>query len=293
MHDYDIDKSRVRRAFDRAAHGYEQHARLQRTVREEMLARLEWLKIAPETVVDLGCGTGAATRALRKRYPRARVMGMDLSTGMLAQASALQPWLRKPRLVCADMERLPLRDASVDLLFSNLTLQWSNEPERVFAEARRVLRPGGVFLFSTLGPDTLRELRHAWREADPEHTHVNIFLDMHDVGDALVRAGLRDPVMDVERMRLIYPDADAVMRSLQGIGARNGLSGRSRGLTGKGRLRAVREAYERLSAEATGVPASYEVIHGQAWAGEAGRYMANASGEVRIPLGSLRASSRP
>ncbi len=288
MREYELEKARVRRSFDLAASSYDAHARLQRIVREEMLSRLEWLRLSPEVVVDLGCGTGGALRALRKRFARARLLGLDISRGMLEEARRHQPWLRKPDLICADMERLPLRDASVDLLFSSLTLQWSNEPEQVFQEARRVLRPGGVFLFATLGPDTLHELRDAWRAADPGHIHVNLFYDMHDLGDALVRAGLRDPVMDVERIRLDYPDVQSVMRSLKGIGAHNGTLGRARGLTGKGRLERVRAAYE-VHRNAEGMlPVSYEVIHGQAWGGEAGRYVADAHGEVRIPLGSLK-----
>ena len=262
MNEYELEKGRVRQAFDHAASGYDEHARLQRIVREEMLSRLDWVKFSPEVVVDLGCGTGGALRGLRKRFPRARLLGLDISSGMLAEARRHQPWLRRPRLVCADMERLPLRDASVDLLFSSLTLQWSNAPEQVFREARRVLRPGGLFLFSTLGPDTLHELRDAWRMADPEHTHVNLFYDMHDLGDALMRAGLRDAVMDVERLKLDYPDVQSVMRSLKGIGAHNGLAGRSRGLTGKGRLGRVREAYEAHRGVSGMLPVSYEVVHG-------------------------------
>jgi len=288
MREYELEKRRVRRSFDLAASSYDEHARLQRIVREEMLSRLEWLRLSPGVVVDLGCGTGGALRALRKRFPRARLLGLDISQGMLEEARGRLPWLRKPHLVGADMESLPLRDATVDLLFSSLTLQWSNDPARVFREARRVLRPGGVFLFSTLGPDTLHELRDAWQVADPGHTHVNLFYDMHDLGDALVHAGLRDPVMDVERIRLDYPDVQSVMRSLKGIGAHNGMAGRARGLTGKGRLLRVREAYEVYRNEVGMLPASYEVIHGQAWGGEAGRYVADAQGEVRIPLGSLR-----
>lgn len=288
MNEYELEKGRVRQAFDHAASRYDEHARLQRVVREEMLSRLEWVKFSPEVVVDLGCGTGGALRGLRKRFPRARLIGMDISSGMLEEARRHQPWLRKPRLVCADMERLPLRDASVDLLFSSLTLQWSNTPEQVFQEARRVLRPGGLFLFSTLGPDTLHELRDAWRVADPSHTHVNLFYDMHDLGDALMRSGLRDAVMDVERLKLDYPDVQSVMRSLKGIGAHNGLAGRSRGLTGKGRLGRVREVYEAHRSAAGMLPVSYEVIHGQAWGGKAGVYGANAQGEVRIPLCSLK-----
>ncbi len=288
MNEFELDRGRVRRSFDAAAHDYDRHAELQRMVRQEMLDRLEWVRVEPEVVVDLGCGTGAALSALRKRYRRARILGLDISQGMLAQARKGLPWLRKPDLVGADMERLPLRDASVDLLFSSLTIQWTNAPERVFAEVRRVLRPGGLFMFSTLGPDTLRELREAWRAADAGHAHVNLFYDMHDVGDALLRAGLRDPVMDVERMRLGYVDVDSVMRGLKGIGAHNGLAGRQRGLTGKGRLQRVREAYERHRDGAGLLPVTYEVIHGQAWGGEAGRYHADAQGEVRIPLSSLK-----
>ncbi|MDM7323374.1 MAG: malonyl-[acyl-carrier protein] O-methyltransferase BioC, partial [Gammaproteobacteria bacterium] len=141
---------------------------------------------------------------------------------------------------------------------------------------------------ATLGPDTLHELRDAWRVADPEHTHVNLFYDMHDLGDALVRAGLRDPVMDVERLRLDYPDVQSIMRSLKSIGAHNVTLGRARGLTGKGRLEVMRAAYEAHRNVNGMLPVTYEVIHGQAWGGEAGRYVADAYGEVRIPLDSLR-----
>lgn len=288
MQEYTLDKARVRQSFDRAARQYDAHARLQRQVREEMLARLAWHKKDFEVIVDLGCGTGAALQALRQRYPKARILGLDLALGMLEMARGRQPWWRKPRLVCADMECLPLMDASVDLLFSNLTLQWSHDPEQVFREVRRVLKPEGVFLFSTLGPDTLHELRAAWSMADPDSTHVNLFFDMHDLGDALLRAGLRDPVMDVERLCYAYPDVEAIMRSLKGIGAHNGTQGRARGLTGKGRMARMRACYETFRDASGWLPVTYEVIHGQAWGGEPGRYAPNARGEVRIPLGSLQ-----
>jgi len=288
VNEYLVDKPRVRRAFDRAAATYAQYARLQALVREEMLARLLGLKIEPQVVVDLGCGPGAAVRVLRQRYPRARVLGLDFSMGMLQEARRWRPWMRKPLWLCGDMERLPLRDASVDLLFSNLSVQWGSDLAETFAEARRVLKPDGVLLFSSLGPDTLKELRAAWQSADKsQHAHVNMFYDMHDVGDALLRVGLRDPVMDVERMTLRYPDVESVMRSLKGIGAQNSLQGRARGLTTKAHLQRLREAYETRRGEDGLLPVTYEVVHGLAWGGEAGRFYADATGEVKVPLHAL------
>ena len=288
MNEYQVDKPRVRRAFDRAAATYAQHAKLQALVREEMLARLQGLKIEPQTVLDLGCGTGAAVKVLRERYPRAQILGLDFSSGMLHEARRWRPWVRKPMWVCGDMERLPLRDASVDVLFSSLSVQWGNALADTLTEARRVLKPGGVFMFSTLGPDTLKELRAAWCAADNgEYAHVNMFYDMHDVGDALLRAGMRDPVMDVDRMRLYYPDVDALMLSLKGIGAQNSMQGRARGLTTRTRLQRVRDAYESQRGVDGFLPVTYEVVYGLAWGGEAGRYQANAAGEVRVPLHAL------
>ena len=288
MNEYEVDKPRVRRAFDRAAATYAQYAKLQALVREEMLARLQGVKIEPQIVVDLGCGPGAAVRVLRERYPRARVLGLDFSSGMLQEARRFRPWIRKPLWVCGDMERLPLMDASVDLLFSSLSVQWGNDLGQTFAEARRVLKPSGVFVFSSLGPDTLKELRAAWQRADDsQHAHVNMFYDMHDVGDALLRVGMRDPVMDVERMTLHYADVESIMRSLKGIGAQNSLRGRAQGLTAKSRLQAVRDAYELRRNDDGLLPVTYEVVYGLAWGGEAGCFYANAEGEVKVPLHSL------
>jgi len=288
VNEFRVDKSRVLRAFDRAAKTYAQHARLQALVRDEMLARLQGLKIEPQTVVDMGCGSGEAVRVLRQRYPRARVVGLDFSSGMLQEASRWRPWVRKPLWVCGDMERLPLRDASVDLLFSSLSVQWGNDLAETFAEARRVLKPDGVLVFSSLGPDTLKELRAAWQSADDgHHAHVNMFYDMHDVGDALLRVGLRDPVMDVERVTLGYPDVESIMRGLKGIGAQNNMQGRARGLTAKTRLLHLREAYEFRRGDDGLLPVTYEVVHGLAWGGEAGRFYANSAGEVKVPLHAL------
>jgi malonyl-CoA O-methyltransferase len=165
--------------------------------------------------------------------------------------------------VCADAERLPFADGAVDLILSNLMLQWC-DPDHAFAEFRRVLAPNGLLSFTSLGPDTLRELRSAWKAAD-SHTHVNQFIDMHDVGDALVRAGFASPVLDVERYTLTYLDVRRVAADLKATGARNSTMGRPRGLTGRRKLEALEVAYETFRRDGR-LPATYEVVYGHAWA---------------------------
>lgn len=275
----------VRRAFGRAAASYDAAAVLQRAVLDELLARLEFASIAPGVVLDAGAGTGAGAARLSDRFRRARVLALDIAEPMAERAQRRRRWLRKLDAVCADAERLPLRAAAVDLVFSNLMLQWLDDPAPAFAEFRRVLKPGGLLLFTSFGPDTLKELRAAWSAVD-NNVHVNRFLDMHDVGDALMRAGFRDPVMDVERMTVTYPDTMALMRDLQAIGARNVNAGRPRALTGRGRLRAMQAEYEKLRRDGT-LPASWEVVFGQAWAPPAGSVVAGAPGVARIPVTAI------
>ena len=228
--EFALDVRRVRDSFSQAAGTYDAAAVLQATVRDELLRRLEVLRMEPAVVVDLGAGTGQASIALKRRYPGGRVVAMDIAHGMLLQARKRQTLLRRFDRVVADAAALPLGNASVDMLFSSLMLQWCNDPDRVLRECRRVLRPGGVLHFTTLGPDTLVELRQAWQAADPGHAHVNRFIDMHDLGDALVRAGFAEPVLDVERYTLTYDDARGLMRDLKAIGAHNSTAGRARGL---------------------------------------------------------------
>lgn len=283
---YVIDGARVRRSFSLAAAGYEESAVLQARVREELLGRLDLVRLDPRCVVDLGAGTGRGTVALKTRYRRATVVALDVSEGMLAVASRRQTLLRRFRRVCADAAALPLRDGSTDLLFSNLMLQWCNDPDAVFGECRRALRPGGLLTFATFGPDTLCELRRAWSAADA-HTHVNRFIDMHDLGDALVRAGLADPVLDVERYRLTYPDVRGLMADLKTIGAHNANTGRARGLTGRHAFQRMLTAYEEYRQDGR-LPATYEVVYGQAWRPEQGSGRIDAPREVRIPLDRLR-----
>jgi len=279
-----LDRGAIRRNFDRACATYDESAVLQARVRQQLIERLAWIAFEPEVTVDLGCGTGHAARALGARWPKARVIAVDFAPGMLREAARHDDAARFERL-CADALSLPLPDASVDLLFCNLMLQWCDDLDAVFAEIARVLRPRGLLTFTTFGPDTLSELRDAWRGAD-DYTHVIPFADMHNIGDGLVRAGLVEPVLDVLRYTLTYPDIFALMRDLKAIGSQNATTDRPRGLTGKQKLRTVEQAYEHHRHEGR-LPASYEVVFGQAW-GAIKRPDAEREGEVAIPVSAIR-----
>ena len=259
---YALDAARVRRSFDRAATTYDAAAVLHAEVRSNLLARLDLMKLAPRVALDAGAGTGHASLALIRRYPKALIIALDSSQPMLQAAGRRQTWLRRFARVCADAAHLPLAEGSVDLIISNLMLQWC-DLDAVFAEFRRVLAPHGLVSFTSLGPDTLRELRSAWRAAD-SRTHVNQFIDMHDIGDALVRAGFASPVLDVERYTLTYPDLRRVAADLKDTGAHNATMGRARGLTGRRRFAAVQVAYEAYRQDGR-LPATYEVVFGHAW----------------------------
>lgn len=289
--EYRIEGREVRRSFGRAAHDYDAAAVLQAEVRKELLERLDLVRLVPGVVVDLGAGTGHASLELKRRYRSSQVVAIDLAEGMLREATRRQTLLRRFRRVCADAAALPLRDGSVDLVFSNLMLQWCDDPGRVFSECRRVLRPNGLFAFATFGPDTLLELERAWSAADGR-THVNRFIDMHDLGDALVRSGFAEPVLDVERYTLTYAAVRDLMRDLKAIGAHNANAGRPRGLTGKGALARMLEAYEAYRRDGR-LPATYEVVFGHAWAPVTRPMGRDATGEVLVPLSRIGRRSTP
>jgi malonyl-CoA O-methyltransferase len=264
---FSLDRRAVVSAFDRASTSYDAAAALQERVRNELLGRLDELKVAPQTVLDLGAGTGHATRALKRRYPKALTVAVDIAPGMLAQAKSQSRWLRRFERVRADAYSLPFREASFDLVFSSLMLQWCDDLDAVFAELARVLKPGGLLLFSTFGPGTLAELRDSWAAADGQPNHVNHFFDPPVIGSAMMQAGLAEPVLDVDRIVLQYPDAKTLMRELKAIGAHNVTRGRTRGLTSRRRLAAMTAAYELLRRDGK-LPATYEVIHATSWGAE-------------------------
>ena len=267
---YRIDKARVRASFSRAAMSYDASAVLQKQVRDEMFSRLDLINIKPlalrgSAILDAGCGTGLASFALQNRFKKSQVISMDIALGMLQKTKTQRPFLNKllnqQHLLCADIESLPVASNSISLLWSNLALQWCNDLDAAFNEAARVLQPDGLFMFSTFGPDTLKELRAS---SNNGHTHVSRFIDMHDIGDALTRAGFSAPVLDVEHYTLTYDNVKGVMTDLKSIGAHNATAGRARGLQGKGFLSNLTQVYEQFRQNGK-LPATFEVIYGHAW----------------------------
>jgi malonyl-CoA O-methyltransferase len=282
-----VDRRAVARSFGAASAEYDTAALLQRDVRNELLARLDELRLQPDAVLDLGAGTGEGSRALKDRFPKATVIAADLAPAMLAEAGKRRGLWRRFQRVAADAYRLPFQSGAFDVVFSSLMFQWCDNLAPCMAEVQRVLKPGGRLLFTTFGPDTLIELREAWGAADPGVTHVNRFLDIHDVGSAVMQAGLAEPVLDVDRIVRHYPDPQALMRELKTLGAHNVTAGRSRGLTGPGRLRTMLAAYETLRQDGT-VPATYEVIYASAWGTEPRRSRSALEGEVHISPSAIR-----
>jgi len=269
MNEFEIDKKQVRRAFSRAAQDYDAAAVLQREVCVRMLEKLDIVKIQPARVLDVGSGTGWGTRQLGERYPKADVTALDISIGMLQHARGTSSWWKKlfagkrESYLCADVEALPIASGSVDMVWSNLALQWCNDLPATFAELQRVIKVDGLLMFSSFGVDTLQELRTAFHGVDG-YNHLSRFADMHDIGDMLVNAGFADPVMEMERITLTYDDVRAVMQDLKSIGAHNATAGRAPGMMGKAAWRRVTENYDKLRRDGK-LPATFEIIYGHAW----------------------------
>lgn len=269
MNEFVIDKKMMRRAFSRAAEGYDASAVLQREVCMRMLERLEYIRLKPARLLDAGSGTGWGGRQLAAKYPAAQVISLDIAIGMLQTAQSRAGWWKKlfggnrcvP--VCADVEALPLASNSVELVWSNMAVQWCNDLPATFVELHRVLKVEGLLMFSTFGPDTLKELRLAFNGVD-DHSHLNRFADMHDIGDMLMQAGFAEPVMDMEYMTLTYNDVRGVLQDLKAIGAHNTTAGRGQGLMGKNAWARLLENYEKLRRDGK-LPATYEVVYGHAW----------------------------
>jgi malonyl-CoA O-methyltransferase len=269
MDEFVIDKKLMRRAFNRAATGYDTSAVLQREVCTRMLERLEYIRLQPERILDAGSGTGWGTRRLARHYPDAQAIALDIASGMLQTARGHSGWWQKlfggarQMQICGDIEALPLAAKSVEMVWSNLAIQWCNDLPATFAELHRVLKVDGLLMFSTFGPDTLKELRRAFDGVD-RHNHLNRFTDMHDIGDMLVHSGFAEPVMDMEYLTLTYDDVRGVLQDLKSIGAHNATTGRPRGLMGKNAWARLVENYERLRSNGK-LPATFEVVYGHAW----------------------------
>lgn len=281
-----IDRRQVRRSFSRAAGSYDGADVLQTEVRDRLLERLDWIQLEPRRVLDLGTGTGKALPALAARYPDAEIVGLDLTPAMLRRAGHQAGGEQAPLLVCADAARLPFPDQSVDLVFSSLAIHWSPALDEVLAEVRRVLRHPGLFTFTTPGPASYRELRRAWQTVD-QSPHVIPFPEMRALGDGLVRAGLAEPVMDTDTLTLKYREFSQLVADLRATGTTNASAGRRPGLTGRQAWSRLTAAYEE-ERDADGLlPATVEVVFGQAWAPGATRRRRSPEDEIAVPIDRL------
>ncbi|SRR5579885_396050 len=284
---YFLDRRQVARAFNRAAGTYAANAAFQDEIAARLDERLELVRLAPRRILEAGAGCGNGVNLLRRRYPRAEIYALDLAVEMLRAARRHPGGGGGVPGVCADAGKLPIAGRSVDLIFSNLTLQWCNDLEAVFREFQRVLEVGGLLMFTTLGPDTLKELRASWAAVD-DGVHVNAFVDMHDVGDAMIRAGFSGPVLDREDVTLTYAGVPALMRELKLLGAHNVAAGRAHGLSSRHRLQQMMAAYERFRRADGRIPATQEVIYGHGWVPPAGARPQDGSTVATFPLSELR-----
>lgn len=290
-----FDHRHIQRAFSRSAGSYDAAAALQHEVEKRLLESLEYWEIRqnkgerqePKVVLDVGSGPAHAAAAMRKRWPGAQVIALDLALPMLRQAKKNAGWWKPFARVCADVRALPLADGSADVLFTNLCLQWVEDLPAVFAGFRRVLKPGGLLLCSTFGPETLQELRDAFAQADAV-PHVSPFASIAQFGDALMMSGFRDPVLDRDRFTLTYDDLPALMRELRAMGATNALRTRRHTLTGRHRFAAASAAYESFRQAEGKLPSTWEVIYAHAWAPPAGAPIRERGEEiVAVPVSSI------
>ncbi|MGH8054867.1 MAG: malonyl-ACP O-methyltransferase BioC [Stenotrophomonas sp.] len=289
-----FDPKHVRRAFSRAASSYQAAAVLQQEVAKRLLESLDYLEDKqPGVVLDIGSGPAYSTAVMKKRWPKAQVIALDLAMPMLVEAKKQAGWWRPFSRVCADARALPLADNSVDVIFSNLCLQWVEDLPAVFAGFRRVLKPGGLLVCSTFGPDTLVELREAFAHAD-DTAHVSNFVQIAQFGDALMMAGFRNPVLDRDLFTLTYDDLPALMRELKAIGATNAMHNRRHTLTGRSRFAAARDAYEPMRRADGKLPSSWEVIYAQAWAPEPGAPIREQGHDIAaVPLSAIPIRRKP
>lgn len=288
-----IHRHHVRRAFSGAAASYDSHAVLQREIADRLLAHLNFTKIEPKRILDVGCGTGYFTRLLREKFRRAEIVALDLSESMVLATrnghARRMPWHGRTRHVAGDAADLPLRSERFDLVCSNLAMQWLPDPQVMLTEMRRVLAPGGLMLFSTFGRRTLGELRHALAEIDPGGSdanyagHVLPFPDVTSLGDALMKLPVELPVTDADLFTLTYPDTISLIRELKGLGASaSAIRGRSRGLYGRAMIRELETRYSELHRDGEGrICATFEALYGQAWYKQAGYEHADRTIPIR------------
>jgi malonyl-CoA O-methyltransferase len=278
----------IRDRFEQIAGRYEQHAALEQEVCTRLLERTVFNLSSPLQILDLGCGTGTGSAQLKRTFRKAQVVGMDTSLAMLSQVRRKSSMLRPLKAVCGDIGALPFAARSADMVFSNLASYWCPEPMAMFAEFRRVMRPDGMLLFSTFGPATMNELGEAWAGVD-EEVELPVFPDLLEIGNALVAAGFREPVMDREMITLNYPQLDALFDELEATGTSLLVHGWERWKTARMELK---QAYAPMLRDGK-YPLSFEVVYGTAFGPRDGQPMKTPGGDVAtFSVDSLR-RSRP
>lgn len=279
-----LDRKTIIAAFNKAAHSYDSTAIIQKEIADRLLDRLELVRLEPKVIVDIGARTGYTSQVLAQHYPEAQILALDWAENLLAQAQNTAPNALR---ICAAPENLPLPAQSADLIIANLTWHWLDDHARCLQEWRRLLKPGGLLLFTTCGPDTFYELRASFAAVD-EQAHVHLFLDMHDIGDALLAAQFADPVMQAEHICFTYSAPAGLFRDLRSTGVTNALIARRRSLTGKKRWQKMLAEYAKFSSAENGWPATVEVIYGLGWAGELPGAYPDEQGEIVVPISQIR-----
>lgn len=272
----------IARCFNQAAPHYDRHALIQQEVGKRLLTRLDCAPFSPRTILDIGSGTGLLTQALCQRFPNSTVIGVDLAYNMLHQALRFPSHAATSNLfyLCGNMQRLPFKDQSFDLIFSNFTFQWASDLPAVFAECKRLLSPTGQLFFTTLGPDTLCELRQSFAEVD-HYQHIHPFYDLHDIGDMLFNGAFQDPVVDKENITLCYDNVLSLLQDLKGVGSSNYSSLKNPGCMTASQLKKLQMAYEQYKDPAHFYPATYEIIYGHALSPTL--HQRSADGLIHIP----------
>lgn len=273
-------------SFTHAASTYDEHAVLQQEVGNRLLERLSYSSIKPTHILDVGAGTGYVTQKVKKLYRRTLIISVDITLSMLQRARSKDSWWRRGHYLGADAKMLPLVDNSMDLILSNLMLPWCENIPEIFNEFHRVLRPNGSLLFSTLGPLTLQQLRQSWAQVD-QYGHVNDFVDMHNIGDALLKSKFKNPVMEMELLTLNYSHINDLFLDLKATGTCNFNKTRRSGLTGKNNLQQVIATYDQFRNSAKKLPATFEVVYGQATKGSSDKVGATEK-EVSIAIETIR-----
>lgn len=274
----------ISKAFNQHAAEYELAAKVQQEIGTRLLERLHYLKIAPQRILDLGCGTGFFSRELAIMYPKAQIVGLDLAQAMLMQARKKQGWRRRWPLVAADMLHMPFVTGAFDLVFANQVIHWGNPLAQVFREVNRVMKANGCLMFTTLGPDTFKELKSAWSTVH-QYAHVNEFPDMHDVGDCLMAERFLEPVMDMELLTVHYETLSKLVKSLKAQGVRNVNTARNQGLTSRASWKQFEQNYALMLTDTKKYPLTYEVVYGHAWKGE--QRKTNQGIETMIPISQI------